>query len=209
MIGLEKVTGRIIANAEAEAARIMAAAEEKCAAADAECDEKIAALNARVNAEVDTEGENIISRAKSAAATERRNILLTAKAEAVDAAFAAAESKLCLMPRENYISFIMSLIGRAVADSEASAAGSGHCELTFNRRDTDEVAAEIRGRLAGEYPADKVTFTLSGRCAAISGGVLLDFGDMDIDCSLGVIISQLRPALEGAVCDILFGGGAV
>lgn len=198
MIGLDKVTGKLREEAAEDAARTIAAAEEKCRAIDAENAAKIEKLRAEMNAEIEAEGENIIERARSAAATEKRNILLAAKAGTLDAVFASIERRIYEQPRADYIEFLLGLARSAVR----AAPGCG-CSIRFNTRDRTAVGGNVIAALREEFP-DRA-FTLDENDAPISGGMLLDFGETDVDCSASVLIAQYRPMFEGEVCRRLFG----
>lgn len=197
MIGLDKVTGKLRDEAAEDATRTIAEADEKCAAIAGAAAEKIEKLRSAMRAEVDSEGANIIERAKSAAATEGRNIILAAKGRELDAVFAAVERRMCDQPREEYVAFLTGVASVPVRQSKGNT-----CSVRFNSRDRAAVGADVVNALRAAFP--ERTFTLDERDAAISGGMLLDFGETDVDCSVGVILAQYRPMLEAEVCRRLF-----
>lgn len=197
MIGLDKVTGKLRDDAAEDAARTVAAAEEKCRAIADELAGKVEKLRAEMNAEIEAEGENIIARAKSAAATEKRNILLAAKGGELDAVFGAVLDRICNQERGEYAAFLTGIARGPIRD----AAGCD-CTVRFNSRDRAAVSEDVLAALRAEFPDRR--FTLDPADAAIAGGMLLDFGEIDVDCSAEVIISQYRPAFEGEACRRLF-----
>lgn len=79
MVGLEKVTNKIIASAEADAARILAEADAECAAVLAAAEKNAAKLRADAEDTADAESASVVSRARAAAETERRGILLAGR----------------------------------------------------------------------------------------------------------------------------------
>ncbi|MCQ2427765.1 MAG: V-type ATP synthase subunit E [Clostridia bacterium] len=198
MIGLEKVTGKITAEAEEDSAQLLAAAGEKCSQIEKAADEKIAGVKDSINSELVTECENIITRAKSTAAMQKRNIILSAKGKALENAFANAEHELINLPKEKYISFLMKYISAAVDFTPDASV----CTVSMNKKDTDEIGSELIGLLSCAYPA--VSFSLSDKIAPISGGAMLDFGETDVNCSVSALIAQNRAAMEAKVCAILF-----
>ena len=76
MTGLEKVTGKIIADAEADARATLAAAQADWEAADAAAAAKTEADCDGLRESAGREGESLIRRAKSAAEMARRDVLL-------------------------------------------------------------------------------------------------------------------------------------
>ncbi len=197
MVGLEKVTNKIIAAAEADAAATLAAADSECREILAAAEEKAAGIRADAEDEAEAEGAGVVSRARAAAATERRNILLAGRCRAVDAAFEAAEKKICDMPRESYLSFLVSLAHDAARGQEDS-----ECTLTLNSSDRENLGEELVKLLSGGD--DGITWRLSEKDARMGGGVLLDFGLTRVDCSVSALISQARSLLEADVSRVLF-----
>jgi V/A-type H+-transporting ATPase subunit E len=198
MIGLEKVTGRILSEAEKDANAVIAEAEKKCAEIGARSRDRIAAINDRAQEEISSEGQNIVSRAKSASSMQTRNIMLSAKGEALDLAFDAAVEAICGMPRGDYAAFLCRLASEAVDANR----GASSCRISMNAADASSVGEAVLSALRSSHGG--VTFSLSDVPAGIRGGLLLDFGDTDVDCSVETVVAQNRPALEGRVCTILF-----
>lgn len=197
MIGLDKVTGKLRNEAAEDAARTIAAAEEKCRAIAAETEEKIEKLREAMNAEIEAEGANIIERARSAAATEKRNILLSAKGRELDSVFAAIERRFTEQNHDDTVAFLLGLARGPVAEAKGC-----DCRIRFNSRDRAAVGEEVLAALRAEFPGRN--FVIDPADAAISGGLLLDFGETDVDCSVGVLLAQYRPMFEGDVCRRLF-----
>lgn len=198
MIGIEKVTGRILSEASADAKKIIAQAEEKCNEISAAADEKISALNAAVHEEISEEGESIVSRAKSSASMQVRNILLSAKCRSLDAAFDAAVDAIIALPDEEYMKFMLQISADAVKSEPAGT----KCTLSLSKSDIGRLGQNIVTAFNNAFPGYE--FGFSEIPAKIRGGVLLDFGDTDVDCSVETVIAQSRPSLEGRVCTILF-----
>ena len=84
MTGLEKVTGKIIADAEADARATLAAAQADCEAADAAAAAKTEADCDGLRESAGREGESLIRRAKSAAEMARRRGEYDAEVSAPD-----------------------------------------------------------------------------------------------------------------------------
>lgn len=197
MTGLEKVTARILSEAEEDAGKLLRAAEEKSASIAAAADEKIRQLRLASEEEILTESENIFSRADSTAEMKKRDIILRAKGKALDEAFAQAEAELCSLPADEYAAFLS-----GIARPVLSGAKSAFCSVRLNDRDRERAGDLILRRLASDYP--RIKFTLSGEPARISGGMLLDLGDVDADCSIGALVAENRADLESNVCELLF-----
>ena len=148
--------------------------------------------------EVAEESKNILSRAKSTAEMQDRNILLSQKCASLDATFAAAEAQICNLEVTEYLPLIVSL---AVPAIEASPKGCT-CAVSMNEKDGASISKQVLSLLTKSFPDRK--FVISGKTAAVSGGLILDFGDTDVDCSVNTALRELRPSLEGPLCVMLF-----
>ena len=83
-------------------------------------------------------------------------------------------------------------------------------EVMLNAADRDRFGAQVITdarrvveRRIGAAKAAKLT--LSDACADIDGGLVLRFGDVELNCSLAVLMAGVRRDLEGRVGEILFG----
>ena len=141
MNGIEKITGRITADAQAETERILTAAREEAAQITArykaQADAESADLAAK-NAKAAVEREE---RLVSVAQMEARKVQLAAKQEMVEKTYALALEKLCAMPEEQYV--------QVLADLLVQASSTGREEVIFSPADRDRVgkAAKVREKL--------------------------------------------------------------
>ena len=106
MNGIEKITGRIEADAREQASAITADAEAKCAEIRAGYDKQAQDQYwARVRDGVKT-CEDRVQRMGRLAEMEARKSILALKQEMVDAAFAAALERICTMPQADYVAYL-------------------------------------------------------------------------------------------------------
>ena len=127
MNGIEKITGRIEADAQEQAKAIAAEAEAKCAEIRADYDKQAQDQYwARVRDGVKA-CEDRVQRMGRLAEMEARKSVLALKQEMVDAAFAAALDKICAMPQADYVAYLAKLA--------AQAATTGTETLVFNAKD--------------------------------------------------------------------------
>ena len=113
MNGIEKITGRIEADAREQASAITADAEAKCAEIRAGYDKQAQDQYwARVRDGVKT-CEDRVQRMGRLAEMEARKSILALKQEMVDAAFAAALERICTMPQADYVAYLAKLAAQA------------------------------------------------------------------------------------------------
>ena len=198
MNGIEKISARILADAETEAAAIRAQAGEKAAQLRADYDRRIELEQQRLTAEAQAEADKQLERDQGAARMAARRQLLETKQALVDAAFRQAEQQLLSLPTAEYTKLCAQLAARASA--------SGSEELIFCAEDRERVGQAVEQANALLQKAGKAAkLTLSAETRPMRGGVVLKDGLVETNCSIGTMISGLRPALSGKVAACLFG----
>lgn len=100
MIGAERITAKIISDAENDAREKLAAAGAEREKLREDYKRRAKELRAKMLADAEADAEGFVARAKSSAALEKRNAVLNAKSEMVDAAFDAALAEIRAMDAE-------------------------------------------------------------------------------------------------------------
>ena len=219
MTGLNKITEKILEEARQDAAEILRKAEEECAAISAEYAQKAENIRVSVTEKAKNEAAGIVFRAKSGESMEKRNTLLAARGEMIDLAYATAKKQLLSLPDEKYMTFLTMLLSAAVsqrAEAEKISRtvygmpGVADCyEVLMNSRDAGTfgeavIAAAQKKETDTEKKVILSKIRLSGKNAAIEGGLILRCDDVEINCSVKAIFDEIRPATERKVGGILF-----
>lgn len=220
MTGLERITERILADAKEDARKILEQAQADCRAAADDYYDRAEALREELADRAMAEGEALIARARSTAAMTRRDILLSKREELIDEAFRMANKKLCATDYGKYRELLIALLAAALLDQHKNEQQSREYgdevepvekfEVLLNARDRErfgmtviEGARRVTERRIG---ADKTArITLAQDAADIDGGLVLRYGDIEINCSLSVIFARMRRDLEGKLSALLFG----
>jgi V/A-type H+-transporting ATPase subunit E len=227
MEGIEKITQRLAADAQAEADAILADAK-------AQADSIAADWNAQAQKEhddiVSRGGRNADERAKrmeSVAQMEGRKLILAAKQEMIGKAFDRALEKLLALPEEEYVDLLAGLC--------AKAAVTGREEVIFSQKDRAKVGkavvakanellakqvapqlpTELTGSPAGAILDKVVTagsallagtgaLTLSQETRNMEGGFILSADGVEVNCAFDTLVRLARPQLELQVARILF-----
>ena len=197
MQGIENITGRIQADAQAEIDRILADAQAEA--------EKIRAGYA---ARADREAADILSRGErsaqergsrlvSAAQMEARKLTLAAKQEMLDKAFELALEQLLSLPEAEYIKLLAGL---------AAQAGTGTETIILNAADREKLGSQVvaQANLAMTQAGKTGSFTLADQTRPIRGGLLLSDGAVEINCALETLVRLQRGELTGEVSKLLF-----
>lgn len=220
MNNLEKITGRIIDEALAEADSIIAAAVESAAQITEDGEHRIndAVKMAQKTAEKET--LSTIERAYSTADMKKREILLGTKVGLIAKAYRLAEEKILNLDDREYCIFAGHLLCDAVADRVATVEKlraeygdeeeySLDFEAVFNAKDK-ELRAPVIVKTAKMFlkkistELGKTEISVSSDTADISGGLILRCGDIEINCSVEAVIADIREETEPDVARILF-----
>ena len=220
MTGLEKVTGKIIADAEADARVILDKAQAECEAIQAKYAAETEAEIEKLTDECDRECQALIIRARSSAAMAKRNAILEARAKLIDDAYAAAEKQIRSMNGEQYLDLLCKMLRTALKDQLEAEADSlrlygedvspAAYEVVMNPRDRDTYGEKLLAAYRAGYgarlsPTALARLRLAPDTAPIDGGLILRCGPVETNCSLSMLLAANRRETEARVSRILFG----
>ena len=220
MTGLEKVTGKIIADAEADAREILSKADDECVAIREKHGAALEAELERLTEAGDRECQALIVRARSSAAMAKRNAILEARAAILNEAYAAAEKQVRTMNNEQYLDLLQkmlrSALKRQLEGEEESMRLYGEdiapasYEVVLSPRDRDGLGEKLLTAFQSGYgaklPAAAVRkLVLARDTAPIDGGLILRCGLVETNCSLAMLMAENRRETEARVSRILFG----
>ncbi len=198
MNGIEKISARLLSDAEREIAALNEDTEKRCGEILAEFEKKAQAEYQSRMAEGAKAAETRLQRLGSAAEMEAKKAILAFKQEMVAKAFADASEKLANLPKADYIKFL--------ASQAAAAASTGSEELIFNARDKAAVGAEV-AEAANALRKEKGlpgALTVSVETRGITGGGIVRQGNIEVNCAVETLVSLRRSELASQVAEILF-----
>ena len=220
MTGLEKVTGKIIADAEADAREILDKAQAECDAIKAKFAAETEAEIEKLTDECDRECQSLIIRARSSAAMAKRNAILEARAKLIDDAYAAAEKQIKSMNGEQYLELLCKMLRSSLKNQLEGEADSlrlygedispATYEVVLNSRDRETYGEKLLAAYKAGYgakltPAVLAKLRLAPDTAPIDGGIILRCGPVETNCSLSMLLAANRRETEAKVSRILFG----
>ena len=198
MKGIDKITSRIIADAEAECRDVKRESDERCAAVRAENEKRAQDEYWRLVREGVKDTEQRVQRMDRTARLEAKKSVLNMKQEAVSRAFDLAKDKIAELPERDYVAFL--------AREAAEAAITGQEEVIFCERDRKGVGAKAV-KAANELLAAKGMpglLTLSDATRDMAGGLMLKQGDIEVNCTVDTLLDLTRDELAARVADVLF-----
>ena len=220
MTGLEKVIGKIIADAEADARVILDKAQAECEALKERYAAETEAEIEKLTDECDRECQALIIRARSSAAMAKRNAILEARAKLIDEAYASAEKIIRNMNGEQYLELLHKMLRSSMKKQLEGEAESLRLygedispdayEVVLNSRDRDTYGEKLLAASRAGYgsrlaPAVLAKVRLASDIAPIDGGIILRCGPVETNCSLAMLMAENRRETEARVSRILFG----
>lgn len=220
MTGLEKVIGKIIADAEADARVILDKAQAECDAVRARYAAETEIEIEKLNDECDRECQALIIRARSSAAMAKRNAILEARAKIIDEAYASTEKIIRNMNGDQYLDLLHKMLRSAMKnqlDGEAESLrlygediSPDAYEVILNGRDRETYGEKLLALYRTGYgsrlaPEVLKKIRLATDIAPIDGGIILRCGPVETNCSLAMLMAENRRETEARVSRILFG----
>jgi V/A-type H+-transporting ATPase subunit E len=195
MNGIERITQRIDADAQAKIDQMMAAARENAAQ-----------ITARYQAQADQERAERTARNEKNAALHEERLVSVAELEArkanladrqamVEKAFELALRKLCALPDAAYTEVVAKLLAQAAPDGKGSVV---FAQAEHDRIGTAAVAA------ANQMLGKRGALTLSDEVRPLRGGFILVNGNIEVNCNFETLIRLEKSKMAGEVARILF-----
>ncbi len=219
MTGLDKIIKRILDDAKDEARLILEAAQADCRKIAEEYAARAEKIRNDIASDAEKKGEATVLRARSAATMQRQDLLLKTRSLVLDEAFEAARKEI-LDPkfgkyRELLAALLTSaLIEEAKAEQQSLAFGDEvsefDCyEVIMNAKDREAYGASViedarRAALRHIGAERAAKLRLSEEVADIDGGLILRYGNTSANCSLSMLITEVRREQEARVAAILF-----
>lgn len=219
MTGLDKMTGKIIADAEADAKRILEQADAECAAIRKRYVDAAGAERDRLREQAERECEGLITRAKSSAAMAKRDVTLEARGRLMDETYAVAEKEILQLPNQKYLELLLDMLKGALkrqleGEKETMELYGEDCSpevygVVLNRLDRERYGEQLIGGLQRSVvgkmnPASVAKVRLLPETANITGGLILKCGSVEANCSLEMVFADVRRRTEARVSHVLF-----
>ncbi len=198
MNGIEKITARITATAQAEVDAITAETESRCqsmmAAYELQAQD---AYRDRIRKGVQ-ENERRVDRLRKSNTMDSKKHMLSCKQELISQAFSRAMELFESMEEAEYIAFLAHLA--------SNASETGDETVLFNEKDRVAIGSrvvEAANRIRKES-SERGALVLGEESRAIRGGLVLKNGPIETNCSLEKMMELRRSELAAPVAAILF-----
>ena len=196
MNGIEKITQRIGADAQAEIDKILADARAEADKITETYKAQAAADAAELTDKIQKAAAEREDRLVSAAQMESRKTALAAKQKLVEKAYDMALEKLCSMPDDRYIEIVAELL--------VQAAPGGRGTVLFAPEEAKRIGAAA---VAKAHEKLNGQLTLSPETLPIKGGFILRDERVEVNGTFETLVRLQKAETAGAVAKKLFPEG--
>ncbi len=197
MKGIEKITARIAADAEAANSAVREESAKRIAEIRAEYEKKAQEEAAAILRAGEKEAQQQASRVERNAQLEAKRAVLAMKQEMVSQAFELAKSKFAQMPQAEYVAYLSRQAVKAFTGGEA--------ELVLNAADKETYGAQLEA-LLNVLVQKKGSIKIAEETRDMIGGFVLKQGNVEVNCTVDILLELIRGELAAQVAQILFEG---
>ncbi len=195
MSGLEKILGHIESEAADAAAKLIADANAQAEKILASGKEAAQAKEAAVNHQAELDVTATSRRIESAADQTLKRLLLQAKQKEIDSVITEAMDTLKGLDKADYFKVILHMIPRYALPREGV--------IRFSENDVARLPRSFEKQINEALEGDAV-LKLSKDPVNIDGGFILDYGDIEENCSFSALVEGSREDLQDKIGKLLF-----
>ncbi len=195
MTGIEKITQRIDADAQAEVDAILSRAQEQADATAQRYQAQAEQVSAEALAKGEADAREREERLCSAAEMQSRQLLLKTRQEMLDEAFQLALEKLQSLPPAEMTELLAKLA--------AQASSSGKEQVVLDEATRAQCGPQVVAR-ANELLGDRGKLSLSPETGRFQGGLVLSDGGVEVNCAFPTLVRLARNQTAGEVAKVLF-----
>ena len=181
----QEVIDEILAKSRKEAARIMSEAENE---AKESCDKLMHDKEVRLSDQ--------LSRATSAAALAKRQLLLAEKQHLIGDVLEQAHLKLTQLPENEYFDLILQLVRKSVLPQKG--------EIVFNAKDKERLPSDFATLLNQAASEKGGSLQISDQSCPIDGGFILTYNGIEENCSFNALFETNIEILQDQIQRLLF-----
>ena len=198
MNGIDRISQRILDDAQAKAAQIIEEARQRARSIKDKKTEEAEKNNQKIHKNNKAKAQERRQRMLGAAELEMRKEVLASKQQMIDEVMEKTKEAIMDMPRGEY--------GKIVSNMLLESA-QGHEEVIFSVSDEgrldQSLIDEVNKMLKGQGKRGELK--LAPERGEFDGGFILRSGGMEINNTFGAILRMNRNHLEARLAEILFG----
>lgn len=198
MTGTEKIKTKILEDSRTRAFQIEEQAKQEARDILDTASKAAGQRKAELLSKAEAEGAEVYRRLIAVAGLEGRKDLLRAKQDIVDTAFRSAMEKVTQLPDMEYQKLLEEMV--------VGAAEKGSGEILLSEKDLHRIDSQFLGNINNRLNNAGIIgdLVMSRENIRTAGGVILRYGEMEINSTFEILFGMLRPQLENDVVKILF-----
>lgn len=198
MNGAEKIKNRIIADATSRADTILEDARQEAQDIIKSAEKKAFQRVILITEKAKEEAVLYKQRFHAAGGMEDKKEMLRMRQDTINEAFNNALNALANLPENDYRIFLEEMLLNVVKEEEGY--------LVLNKKDKERLGQPFIEQMNEKLKAkgkNAVLKLAEGDLNSL-GGFIIQYGEMEINCTLEVILNMARPNLEAEVAHVLF-----
>ena len=196
MAGLDKIIGEIHAESDGLIREVLDRAQKEAAQIRSEAEKKAGDSVERIRRESDARLADSKSRAQSAAALTKRQLLLQEKQNLIGEVLEKAKETFLALPEAEYFDTLLALLKKNALSEQG--------EILLNERDRKRLPADFEKKAEEAAKAKGGSLRISEKTREIDGGLILVYEGIEQNCSVDALIETNIEMLQDKIQNILF-----
>ena len=196
MAGLDKIIGEIHAESDGLIREVLDRAQKEAAQIRSEAEKKAGDSVERIRRESDARLADSKSRAQSAAALTKRQLLLQEKQNLIGEVLEKAKETFLALPEAEYFDTLLALLKKNALSEQG--------EILLNERDRKRLPADFEKKAEEAAKAKGGPLPISEKTREIDGGLILVYEGIEQNCSVDALFETNIEMLQDKIQNILF-----
>ena len=196
MAGLDKIIGEIHAESDGLIREVLDRAQKEAAQIRSEAEKKAGDSVERIRRESDARLADSKSRAQSAAALTKRQLLLQEKQNLIGEVLEKAKETFLAIPEAEYFDTLLALLKKNALSEQG--------EILLNERDRKRLPADFEKKAEEAAKAKGGSLRISEKTREIDGGLILVYEGIEQNCSVDALFETNIEMLQDKIQNILF-----
>lgn len=191
MAGLDKILEHIRLDAESEVKKVITEAEREASKIVEKAKKDAAVHMEALSEKAQADYNDKLKRGESAASLRERRMILEAKQEMIEEVINNAKESLYRLPDSEYFEVLANMAKKYSTGEKG--------QLLLNPADKKRVTGDFGKKI------ESAGLILSEKTRHIDGGFVLEYGDVEENCSFEALFAAEKEVLQDKVGTLLFG----
>ncbi|NLA84587.1 MAG: hypothetical protein GX854_08740 [Clostridiales bacterium] len=144
-----------------------------------------------IKLKTDRKALEILEKAKSAAALQKRNAVLSAKQQIIESLLKTTLDKLNNLEDEAYFQIIRKMVSRYALSQDG--------QIIFSEKDKNRFPADFEEKLNQDILSKGGSLKISSEIRSFDGGFVLVYGDIEVNCTFTAMLASKHEILQDKI----------